>query len=657
MNFLELASKMIPGYDLLSQEQQDDFQATEAGQFFASVVNQLVSEFNEKNANASLVSNIFFFVVNVIRSDYEQQKEKSRAEHIELKKKLINQIENTEEYKSLINTIILKFLSEKFPDFSALTPIQQTKLAEAPFSLPLQSEYLVREEQKKEAADFNEIAMLDAEQEEIYQQWFEHFKICEEMAFFRESITKHYAQTRAEKLAGLFPLLSNDEFIDLYLAENNKEKPDFPLMEEQFLTKIIAGYLQKTAAGYINFLNLDNFNQKAALSFANDLSRAADDNESFRINILIESYGYALRQNIRKARLLINNKMLEPKDDEDTALKNSLSYLFWHSEKGKDSKEFLDKLAEAHAFIQLTGMATQNESSYFALLDFYNYIRSADKIIEVKTIFYGLLQPFIPLYDEYKNLALYEKNIFRKFLRAIMPLLIVAGVIIVTGFLLSPLGIPEFAFLIVAIPALIIGICLASAYVTFKNQIYYHIYQNWLNDGPFNIPEFQVNPRMIGIFGENAGLIRAIYIEELKLCDELEQSFLAKEKIGLTEEELKLRQENTKKRHSISLEWYDIHSNTKLACDKVPKIAQKRLNQILNETILELEKSCEDKEDLGLINTLVDHLVTELTDLFANNIVRPAPDPNPNLFFKPKSLEHQKKAEEIDLALNKLGAH
>ncbi|MBA3536196.1 MAG: hypothetical protein H0T84_06265 [Tatlockia sp.] len=670
MNFKKLASKIIPGYDLLSKKQQDEFEATESGQLFVQVINELLVNLNTNNTAPSYFSYAYSVISSLMSADYEQEKEKIKDDCLRKATNLINTIKNSEEYKELISLIIFKFLEEHFLDFSVLTTNQQLKLSQASFSNTLQSRFLALNQERNETHDSFLSAGLIAQQEEVYQHWLQTFNSEAEMAPLRERIALIKVQKRVRKLAKLFPLLNEitefpnpsaaEELVELYCEEDKKDNPDLATMEEGFLATIVFRYYQKISAKHINFINLKDFNQTEAKSFARDIIRAANDKEDPRVNLLLASYGHSLRLHLRQGRLLINNKSLEvQKNNQETGFLNSLSYLFQHSKALNKTNEFLKKYGDAHAIIQYTGFSTQNESSYLGLLDVYNYNRSADNVAEAKTIFTSLIQPFISLYEEYKDIALYEKNGFRKFIRMLMPLLIIAGVIILIGAMLSPLAIPEFAFLIAAIPAVLIGIYLASKYVTWKNEIYLYVYQNWLNDGPFEIPEYQVNARMIKIFGneDNALLIRSIYIEEIKLCDELEQSFSEAE-IGGTEEEIELRRENIKKRHTLCLEWYDIHSNLELGYNLAPKIAEGRLIKILNEEIVQLEQDCQDSEDLKEIDTLIDDIVNELKTTFApqkNNgndvLLQVAESDNANRFFKPKSIEHQQKAESIDLVL------
>lgn len=101
-----------------------------------------------------------------------------------------------------------------------------------------------------------------------------------------------------------------------------------------------------------------------------------------------------------------------------------------------------------------------------------------------------------------------------------MPLLIIAGFVVLVAALMSPLAIPELAFLIAAVPILFIGIALATQYVKWKNSISQYLRELYYG-GPFETPEFTVNERMIHTFGslDQAEVIRSIYIDEIQRCD------------------------------------------------------------------------------------------------------------------------------------------
>jgi len=191
-----------------------------------------------------------------------------------------------------------------------------------------------------------------------------------------------------------------------------------------------------------------------------------------------------------------------------------------------------------------------------------------------------------------------------------MPLIVIAAFVVLVAVMLSPLAIPELAFLVAAIPALFLGIYLASKYVTLKNKLYQDLRRKYYG-GPFEIPEFKINQRMKRIFGsnENAEVIRGIYIDELKTCDELEKSYSKRAEEGLlSEQELAARKKNSTKRHSILLEWYDIHSNNDLGYEKIPQIVRNRLNELADEEVSKMQKALED-HDLTEIQACVTRAV------------------------------------------------
>ena len=92
---------------------------------------------------------------------------------------------------------------------------------------------------------------------------------------------------------------------------------------------------------------------------------------------------------------------------------------------------------------------------------------------------------------------------------------------------------------------------------------------------------------------------------------------------------------------------------------------EKRLIKILNEEIKQLQENIENSDDIKEINTIVNHLVNELKSSFKipenkekNQEDKPIVVEEKLLiqekmrFFKPKNLETQKKAAEIDKALD-----
>ncbi|CDZ78794.1 hypothetical protein BN59_03108 [Legionella massiliensis] len=728
MQFIDLAVQVIPGYDLLEKNQKDAFEQTEAGRLFKSFVSKFLSLANPRETNSSAPVRIIKFGWSLLSGKLESERSAFWDQFSKEKTDLFNSIKGSRDYEALINRINYELLKIVYPDFLLLTPPQQSVLTKAPFSMSLYSSLLPlmtaqAEEQKKfDAMDQwqkgtspgmdvrSRLEELEEEKEKIIKEWTMKFQKSAKMAPLRERIAEHRAPERASALARALPILNNtlppsersmvELYIEEYKKENRKAEPDLAKMEVEFLTSVIFHHLQNASLNHINFLNLQNFNHDQAKEIAKKILKAIAKDRAISMASWLEEYEDNLNRHVERRLRLINGKIrkIVAKAEEKSGMLSSLSYLFWHSAAVNKTTEFFDKLADAHAFIQYTGMSTQNESSYLVIVDLYNYYRSAGQITETRTILFSLLKPFMPLYEEYKEIGLYEKNVYRKIFRTVMPLLVIAGFVVLVAAMLSPLAIPELAFLIAAIPTLFLGIFLASKYVTIKNELHQYFRTKYYG-GAFEIPEFKINPRMLHIFGseENAEVIRAIYINELKACDELEKSYSERGGDGLlTEEELKLRKDNIIRRHSILLEWYDIHSNNELGFEKVPKIVEKRLTDIADEETKLMEKDI-NEHDLQKARRCVARIVSEakaalivehshIMDIPVNpgttststlatdessvserparrtretrarveTSVSSSSDSQAERFFKPKSLKHQKKATEMEQALGLL---
>lgn len=339
----------------------------------------------------------------------------------------------------------------------------------------------------------------------------------------------------------------------------------------------------------------------------NERIKLTDWREQFKSDLIsdftisiAEQYNQLLKHDLKKTSL---------------NLRHSLAYLFEHSSI-QEKKQFFDKMADAHGFIQAIGFSTQNENSVLAILDFYNYTRYAGDILEHKKIFFSLLQPFKSIYDEYKNIALYEKNVFSKIFRTVMPLIIIAAFMVLIGSLLAPWILPELVFFIVAIPALYLGIVLAAQYITVKNDVFY-FFRTLYYGGAYKIPEFQANERMLKIFGDKELVdeIKEFYIKELKQCDAKEQFYKKNLSFGLlSHEEIKDRKNNLQRRHTLCMEWYDIHSNTELGFDKVKQLIAPRIYEMAHNEYSNLETSL-----INYLNQFCLELFKELEEIFRVN--------------------------------------
>ena len=369
-------------------------------------------------------------------------------------------------------------------------------------------------------------------------------------------------------------------------------------------------------------------------------------------------YSESLQEQIKGNICLINGKQPFPNPPvvSKKSARDSLSKLYTYlsnvRNKNKEVKwcvESINKSADAHAFLQATGFATQNETSWLASFDIINYFRMAGQIAETKTIFLKFLEPFTPLYIEYSDINR-EQNVAKQILRTVMPLIIVSLAVILVAAMLSSFVIPEIAFVFILLPTIYLGLIAASGYVAAKNMIYNALCQHWFG-GQFEIPEYQVSEAMNASFGsEKAIKVRQFYVEEIGACLTNENTY--KTQTRLSQVEIDDRQENTNRRNALLLEWYDIHSNPHLSTDTAVDIFSSRL---------QLDgKATRDK----LQTTLQEELATTLpafTDNIANEVktaVERTMHPfvstttQPRFFTRPACLEHREKLDRLYVLSN-----
>lgn len=351
--------------------------------------------------------------------------------------------------------------------------------------------------------------------------------------------------------------------------------------------------------------------------------------------------------------------------NETQAIPHSLSSMIRNTEPVKQTEDFLNKLSEAHAFMQATSLASQNDNCINAMLDLYNTNRAAEQINETKSMLMSLLEPFKPLYDEYKDIALYEKNTYSKVFRSIIPIIVLVGFIVVISTALAFLALPEVVFIVALIPTLFLGAFLASQYTAIKNTAYNFLRQSYYG-GVYEIPEFQINERMIQPSAfktlQNATTIRNFYVNELEKCDHLELNWSSKTSGTLSSHDLEQRAINEKRRNTLWLEWYDIHSNNKLGCNDITTIALERLQSEIDNEIKTMKDVFND-QDLPEITLSIQQISVDIkTNLGIkgpffysksnkDNIIQ---DNHSSRFFKPQCLENKNRAETLDVLLSSI---
>ncbi len=398
-------------------------------------------------------------------------------------------------------------------------------------------------------------------------------------------------EERITQLAAFFPLLSYRKVIDeqpiiIQLRERYAELStqstfDPAATDKEYLIDLIVHCMNKITQDAITFVDCQKCNKKHAHALADAVIKAFHEQSMVDIDGWLSDYKNQLHHHLKEQLHLINGKVWMPKSKPIMEeIYHSLSYVL-NNKKVKEMSLFINELAGAHAFFQAIGFSTQNEHSCLILLDLYHCAHHHKKLSEVRTIISYVLQPLLPLYYEYKNIALYEKNFYRRNTRIIIPLCVAGVSFILISMAMATLVLPEFAGAVLSIIILFLSVACANGYVSVKNRLYNNI-REFYYGGTFEIPEFQVNARMLHAFAgdDNASKIRTFYIEALQQCDDIEIQFNKKNHLGiLSQADIDDRKENASLRKTLLLEWYDIHSNLDLAYNKAPLIVLHRLQQ------------------------------------------------------------------------------
>lgn len=681
MDYNEIANWIIPGYKTLNSVQISRFEKTEAGKIFVQLTLASQKEMQTPQKwwhflthSAQEKKAAFKAIIKKNKSAYCQSAMGSDAHH------------------QLVQQITFNLLNHEFPDFKLLDKNQQQDLSNHPYAQKLFfkllgiNDLIVKKEYSLllhaddylnlKRASFKEQkkkALIEQKNKKL-ATWNEYFSTSPDMANFRLSIAnqrpfeqrkkaahdREIAEKHADQLTEFFPLLGYRKLTDVksmlshfktLITAINTHLDDQVIdeLEEEHLMDVIFHCLQQLTQ---NGIVLDLFNNQHAQDLAKKLLNAFNHHTEFNMDKWIETYQTQLYEHMQAQLSLIHGKAWSP---HKTALVNemcaSLSYHFKNSKTNK----FVGKLADANAFIQATGFSTQNESSYLAILDVYHSFQYIEGIAEAKNIIVALIAPIASLYQEYKDIAFLEKNNYWKLIRILMPILIVVGVIVLTGAVLAPLALPELALTIAIIPALILGFALATLYVNTKNSVYNALRARYYG-GQFEIPEFQVNTRLLTLMHNDpilAEKVRELYINELKRCDKLEIKLAKKAKNGaLSSEEITLRKQTKEARILLNLEWYDIHSNNDLGTSERQAIIIKRLQQTSNNTAKKLLQTV--KDELETLEKATKTVACDFKDTLSNN-----PHVTNNVdtikihcsarfFGQSKSIELKKRTEKLE---------
>lgn len=643
MNQLAFYELIIPGYSTLTSSTLKAFKKSAANNKILDLIKLTQKAMDELQTSATLWNMVF--------GTAEAQKAKLLMTFHQNKDELLKDIANDPAYRIIKAEIARSLLSENIPEFQHLSKEQQHTLCATEFAQNLSTDFFDLQRFILKAQDeFNNLSTgakashpgihLQNKIEEYRQQQKQLISDWSQQLMKDADYQNTIILSQIKQLAQFYPELN---------YHKNPATPDEPVAAslQLDLELFLFNQLQQINKYEIQFINLDKFNVLQAKHMAKAILMAFNQKAPLPLNEFIATYELDLLAYLQEQFKLINGgpkKKTEDKDPQEFL--SALSFL-WKNPAVDKANAFLTKLADAHGFIQATSFSTQNESSFLAMLDFYNYARFHEKIAETKTILSSLLTPLTPLYNEYRDIGLYEKNTFWKFLRILIPILITVAVIVALSFLLTPLMLPELTLIAVFIPALFIGLGASSLYVMTKDEIYKSL-RNLVYGGPFEIPEFQVNERMIKAFQsqETAERVRTFYIEALEKCDNIESNYALIAQ-SLTEEQKKCRKENNEQRCQFALEWYDIHSNGELGIDTLPKIASKSLEKQSEtdyEELLDLLKS-EEKDMKSSIHRVG-------TDLKNNLTCKPNQPPTPanytpGLFKTPRCEAKRKKVEDL----------
>lgn len=621
MGYSEIADYFIPGFNYLPTGKRKDFYHSALGKQFYDQITAALAIFKTLPAAPSWR--------NFLQADITN-KERAHKHLADKKAEILAVFRGRPEYELLQKQINIAILATEYEDVHLLAGEQQDLLAQAPFSQNLPELLMINtqihaiskqytdldEWQKWNVVGFSlrdELSQLHAQKTTLLQEWEQQFLEDANLALLRETIAQkkklrqwEELKKRINDLSAFFPLINHlgrrEEFLQTlqsnYLQIFHEQNPQFEEIEKSALAELIFSYLQKITLLCSDYFDLATFNREQSQALAAQVLDAFNKDEQSAMKDWLDRYASSLVKYIKHTMLTFSGEKWQlTYRKELEQLMKSLAFLFWNCHALSKVKECMAQLSDAHAFIQKTGFATQNENSVLAILDLFNYIRTYGCVTETKTIISSLLKPFYPLYLEFRNIALYEKNPLWKVYRAVMPMLIIAAFIAVVAIFFTS----ELAFMVGLVPALILGLALATCYVSFKDRVYNFLRETYYG-GPFAIPEFQVDARMEKAFGskENASKIRDFYVKELKTCRDKEVYYRQKQLQGLLDHnEIAAQKDNTARMYSLSLEYYDIKGNHNLGCDKIlPVIVAKRGYEELQHEKQDCNQLCSEMHQL-----------------------------------------------------------
>lgn len=630
MPFLERANQIIPGYALLTPAERAVFEATPPGIAFVNGINAEQSVFQ-------WVKRTFF---------------ESHESYLETIQEARRPLLMEDSYENLIIQITQAVLAHAYPDFNLLNAVQKTQLASAhcarmlfpdmPY-LIIEMPHLIGEWPNRVIVDQDQYDRNIDQMNVLMREFEEGLATDVDMTEIREHIVREKLRIQAQAKQN-----ATNKLFHRYVPAPGIETES--ILEEEYnqLTRFIAAILQAHAS---NEMGLHAFNQKQAQTIADDILTAFENNQVLQVNQWLTPYQQSLQTYMTDSLGTIPG-VLQPFPTNASfhqITRDFLSSVYTNNvAKGTQDAFFtlLDEMADAHAFIQATGFSTQNETSYLSWVDVYNYTRSRLYIKDAKNDLYRFLNPFRPLFAEWRNISQYETNTARQIIRTLIPLLILVGVVIFVAAILSPIVISEAAALLILIPTLYVGALMATAYVLTKDRLYHQLRQAYYG-GAYAIPEYQVNARMQAGFSNpnTASEVRDVYIEEIKQCRAIEADFQQRPQGTLTQSDMTCRKENAGRYDELNLEWYDIHSNISVGCDRIKNIALERIQKDGRAACIQSAMN----DPVG-VQTWTNEVITGIRSTLnrlENGGEEPIVLPNRHQFFTPVWFEPQAKAERL----------
>lgn len=648
---INLEDQYIPGYTRLPLATREAFENTEAGLAFRTLIEEIES-LDQSQPSYFNFDNVSLFV-------YSMLFEVETPERTKLKKwqAYLEAYENDLDFKNIHLEINLIPYQTNFPELIEPLDLKgKYDFMNAGFSQSLfedGTEILTKaqiEDVQTSLLTFSEYDRIKKESENRRQA-----KVLQDKALL---------DNKFQQLAAVFPLIT-------YRQQGEKESKLEMLRHEDLslesfkdkAAEVLTGILEhlfQEANRMLPFIRLDDFNKEIATF----LGQTILDFNSFKNKVITQEfivtfYEQELFEYMMKSLKSINDRAWAPRDIPMTEQAYSTIYqMLLKNSMVENAKEYLDKLGQAHAFMQATTFASQTDNGF--MIDFWNLIRNQEDLNKSKNLLLQLFKPYMPIYLEYKNIAQYENNSFWIAYRSLMPILITAAVVVLFAVALAPLALPELVMGLTMIPAFMIGLTFASLYIHMKDNLYHHA-RIWYYGGAYEIPEFQVTEKMKSDLGSDqvAQDIRDYYVELLQNYDKLEKDF--EDKVSLTSTDKAKRLEYRKERAIISLEWLDI-SKGDLGSDEVSAIILNRL-QIHGDAIHDKLMKRLKKDEASIQNAAHD-IAEEINKNLDNHDGLPkkrkgkAPcillNFKGSFFNAPKSMAHKQSLEDIDHLIQQL---